>query len=86
MIYAQTTITKKGQITIPAVLRHKFKLKPGTKAIIYEDQGDVKIKPGQDIFSLQGSVKPTPQPFEPQKNRQQFINYLSQRKNAPLDR
>ena len=40
-----TTMTVKGQITIPANLRKKFGLKPGNKVIVEERNGVVCLHP-----------------------------------------
>jgi AbrB family looped-hinge helix DNA binding protein len=52
------TITPKGQVTIPAEIRAKMKLKPGDK-IIYEDRsGGIFIKPaGRDMLMDFGFLK-----------------------------
>lgn len=58
-----TSITQKGQATIPAVIRKKLGIKPNTK-VIFEIQGDqVVIKPVTDFFRLKGSVK-SDKPFD----------------------
>ena len=58
-----TTITQKGQATIPAPIRKSLGIKPKSK-IIFElkDKLEASIKPVADFFTLQGSVKST-KPF-----------------------
>lgn len=48
-------ITKKGQATIPKVLREKFGLKDKTIAI--ETEGGVLLKPLPEISAEKGSLK-----------------------------
>lgn len=53
-----TTITQKGQATIPAAIRKSLGIKPKSK-IVFElkDSFEASIKPVSDFFALQGSVK-----------------------------
>lgn len=53
-----TSVTQKGQATIPALIRQKLGIMPNTK-IIFEinENNDVVIKPVKDFFSLKGSIK-----------------------------
>lgn len=56
-----TTITQKGQVTIPAPLRRLMKLKPGDQvSFIIEKNKEVTVRPAKrfDIMSLYGSLKP----------------------------
>jgi len=55
-----TTITKKGQITIPILIRKQLSLKKGDKvAVKFEDKKAI-IRKIPSIFDLRGSV-PTPE-------------------------
>ena len=60
MIFA-STITKKGQITIPIEIRRGFGLKEGGKVFIetIKDEGTITIRPKKSIFDLAGQFKPT---------------------------
>ena len=53
-----TSVTQKGQATIPAIIRKRLGIKPNTK-IIFElnSQNEASIKPVIDFFSMKGSVK-----------------------------
>ena len=53
-----SSVTQKGQATIPAAIRRKLGIKPNSK-IIFEinNKEEVSIKPVVDFFSLKGSVK-----------------------------
>ncbi|MBA7559075.1 AbrB/MazE/SpoVT family DNA-binding domain-containing protein [Candidatus Atribacteria bacterium 1244-E10-H5-B2] len=55
-----TTITKKGQITIPKQIREKLGLKEGDKVIVKFDGKKTFIRKIPSIFSLQDSV-PVPE-------------------------
>ena len=59
-----STVTEKGQATIPAALRKALGIKPNTKVVFeLKDNNEVTIKPVIDFFSLKGSVKTT-KPFD----------------------
>lgn len=53
-----TTVTQKGQATIPAPIRKKLGIKPNTK-VVFEliNKKEASIKPISDFFSLKGSIK-----------------------------
>lgn len=48
------TITKQGQISIPAKLRKKFGLQKTQKAIVSEEKNRIVIEPVPDILELEG--------------------------------
>ncbi|OGY24600.1 MAG: hypothetical protein A2Y57_01995 [Candidatus Woykebacteria bacterium RBG_13_40_7b] len=59
MIYS-TTITRKGQITIPKTIRDALKL-PANKKILIElerDEKEIRLRPQVDILDLAGTFKP----------------------------
>lgn len=58
-----TSVTQKGQATIPVTIRKKLGIKPNSK-IVFElkNETEASIKPVVDFFSLKGSVK-TKKPF-----------------------
>jgi len=49
----------KGQLVIPSRLRREFRIKRGTRAIVYRDGDHITIKPitPQYYRSLRGSLK-----------------------------
>ncbi|MBI2865525.1 MAG: AbrB/MazE/SpoVT family DNA-binding domain-containing protein [Chloroflexi bacterium] len=58
-----TTITRKGQVTIPAGIRRSLGLEPGDKVAFILDQGEVKVKPIKSVLDRSfGAVKPRKRP------------------------
>jgi AbrB family looped-hinge helix DNA binding protein len=56
MQYA-TTLTQKGQATIPVSLRRKLGLKKGHKIVFEERKNEVVLKKRISLDDLQGSLK-----------------------------
>lgn len=52
-----TSVTSKGQATIPAPIRKELGIKPGDKIVFSHVKGEARIKPALSIDSLMGSVK-----------------------------
>ena len=52
-----TTVTQKGQTTIPVSIRRKLGLKPGNKVLFEERGEEVILKPAVKISLLRGSLK-----------------------------
>jgi len=52
-------VNAKGQIVIPAGIRDRFDIKPGTKIAFVEEQGRLLIQPVTDAFieSVRGSLR-----------------------------
>ena len=54
---ASSSITTKGQVTIPSALREKFRLEPGDKVLFLEKDGAITLMPmKQDITRLAGCL------------------------------
>ena len=55
----ETYATVKGQVVIPAKLRKKFHIKPGTKIHVMEGENEIILKPITEQFyrKLRGSLK-----------------------------
>lgn len=52
-----TTVTQKGQVTIPKALREKIGLKFFDKVALDVEDDFIKIQPTVDILSLAGKLK-----------------------------
>jgi AbrB family looped-hinge helix DNA binding protein len=59
-----TSVTQKGQATIPAPIRKKLGIMPNTK-IVFElkNNGEASFRPVVDFFTMKGSVK-ADKPFD----------------------
>lgn len=55
----QTTITEKGQITIPKDIRDIFELKPFQKIIIdiEKHKKEIRLKPSRDFLEVARKIK-----------------------------
>lgn len=58
-----TTVTQKGQATIPAPIRKILGIKSNSKIIIELKGNEASIKPVADFFEMKGSVK-SDKPFD----------------------
>ena len=73
-----TSITQKGQVTIPISIRKKLGLKTGQK-VAFTDRGkDVVIEPIPNFLDLMGSLK-TKKKYDKRKARGAIGEYLAQR-------
>lgn len=52
-----STITQKGQVTIPASIRALLGLQPRQRVVIMKEAAGAVIRPESDFFSLYGSIK-----------------------------
>lgn len=73
-----TTITQKGQVTIPVHIRRKLSVKAGQKVIFEERGRDVIVKAVPDFLSLMGSLK-TNKKYDKRKARKAIGEYLAKR-------
>jgi len=51
----EVSVTRKGQITIPADIRRKFKIEEGMKVEVVEEEGKIVVRRVASIFDLAGS-------------------------------
>lgn len=51
-----STVTKKGQTTLPSVVRDALKVKPGDKLIYELEEGSVTVRVDPGTRSLMGSL------------------------------
>jgi len=66
-----TAVNAKGQIVIPAGIRERFDIKPGTKIAFVEEQGRLLLQPVTDAFieSVRGSLRKRGMPPELERDR-----------------
>ena len=57
MSVSYSTITEKGQVTLPAALRRKLGLLPGLKVAMREEGGMVVVAPAPSIDRLRAQAK-----------------------------
>ena len=55
---SEVVVTKKGQTTIPARLRKKFKIEEGTRLEVVETEEGILFKPKKTIWDYIGSGAP----------------------------
>ncbi len=53
-----TTVTQKGQITLPMWLRVEFGLKPYGRVRVEKGKGFIRVHPVKDLLDMAGTVKP----------------------------
>ena len=53
-----TTVTQKGQVTLPKKVRDQFGIAPFSKIAIVTDSTTIRIEPTQDILDLAGTFHP----------------------------
>ena len=51
-----TTVTQKGQVTIPSLYRDMFGIKTGSKVLFEEKDGFLGLRPAPDFFSYKGAL------------------------------
>jgi len=75
----ETTLTQKGQVTVPLPIRRALKLKPRDK-VVFEIEGDtVRIKPfSSRLLAGFGAVKPHRHPEDFSRVRVQFEKSVSE--------
>lgn len=52
-----TTVTQKGQVTLPKAIRELFGVKEYDKVLVEPGDDHIKIKPTEDILDLAGKYK-----------------------------
>ncbi|KKS79022.1 MAG: hypothetical protein UV54_C0044G0011 [Candidatus Beckwithbacteria bacterium GW2011_GWA2_43_10] len=53
-----TTVTQKGQVTLPLALRQAVNIDVYDKVMVSRDKKSIKITPQEDILDLAGTLKP----------------------------
>ena len=67
MLETEVVVTKKGQTTIPARLRKKFKIEEGTRLLVVETEEGILLKPQKSIWDMVGSGSSFATPEEMKK-------------------
>ena len=81
-----STVTSKGQITLPAAMRKQLRLSAGKQVFITQEADGIKIQRVADISELRGSVKPRTKPEDFKTMRKNFIQYLGTRRHEKSHR
>ncbi len=55
-----TTVTQKGQITLPVALRNMLTIKPYDQVLIKLSKGVITVEPVKDALDYAGTVPPVP--------------------------
>jgi AbrB family looped-hinge helix DNA binding protein len=63
----EVVVTKKGQTTIPARLRKKFKIEEGTRLEVVETEEGILFKPKKSIWDMAGAYSQFATPEEMKK-------------------
>ncbi|MBI2936404.1 MAG: AbrB/MazE/SpoVT family DNA-binding domain-containing protein [Chloroflexi bacterium] len=72
MDHYTTTVTSKGQVTIPGELRRVLKIKPKDRVAFELANGELRLQPvGSRIMAGYGSVKPKRKPQDFRKVRRE---------------
>lgn len=80
-----TTLTQKGQATIPVHIRKKLDIKAGQKVAFEERGGEVIIKAAPDFLDLIGSLK-TNKKYDSKKAEIAVGQYLAKQHSQKLKR
>ena len=73
-----STMTIKGQVTIPLFIRESLALQPRTKVVFIKENDRVYLKPAVNFLDLAGSVKTNKQ-FNLAAMKKAAKNLVSQR-------
>ena len=57
LVFSITTLTQKGQLTIPRVMRNKLGLEPRKRVRVEMGKGHLKVKPIEDLLDIAGMYK-----------------------------
>ena len=77
-----STITQKGQVTIPVSMREKFALKKGKRLFFSMEKDHIKVYPSPDFFSFRGSLS-SRKTFDIKKMRKTAGKQLAKRYAKP---
>jgi len=71
-----STVTQKGQVTIPIAIRDYWGLQPQERVVFIRKQDVVEIKPAVNFFGLKGSIK-TKKRYSDQSANRAVDSYLT---------
>lgn len=75
-----TTITSKGQVTIPVKMRKKIGIKTPDKIQVILDRDEVRLRPfPKTLDEIYGAVKPSLRPENFKKIREKVRQYRAKR-------
>lgn len=78
MIIQTSTITQKGQVTVPLAVRKKLLLEPGERVSFIVEDNEVKLSKALDFFSLRGSLQ-SKKVYNKKRAREEVVKYLVKR-------
>ena len=78
MLIQTSTMTQKGQVTIPLFIRQKLAFAPGEKVSFFLDENRVGLRKVADFFSFRGSIK-SPLKYDREKIKAAVGEYLARR-------
>ncbi|MEK7079111.1 MAG: AbrB/MazE/SpoVT family DNA-binding domain-containing protein [Patescibacteria group bacterium] len=73
-----STVTQKGQITIPYLIRQKMAIETGSKVSFIFENEKLTLSPLPSFFDFRGSIK-SKKPFDVRKMRAQVKKHLASR-------
>ena len=74
-----TTVTQKGQVTIPGELRKALKIKPRDRVAFELVDGEVRLRPMESrLLAGYGAVKPPSKPIDFKKLRQEIEEEMAE--------
>jgi len=75
------TVSSKGQLVIPAELRKKYRLKSGSRVVVHDKDGEIRIQPNpyDALLALRGKYAGLPLERDLLKDRRK----LDQRMERP---
>ncbi len=75
-----TTITQKGQVTIPSAIRNALGIKPKDKVTFELVNGEVRLRPVKSrLLAGYGAVSPKGQPEDYQKVRREVEEWVGEK-------
>lgn len=79
---AISTISTKGQITLPAEMRRKLGIKPQDRVILELEGESILIKKAKDFFTLKGFLGPA---LSAEEEQQQMQNAVARHRSGGIN-